>query len=247
MAMSIRKQPRRARWRALVMSACVVVLVSAVVVPAVAAQETPPTTAPTVAPTSLPGGSATAPPDAVPPDALPADAVPVDPNAPTATTQPDPLEGSAEGLSSGAYGGQAPFDLSSMAVLGTELNAIRRSSPDVDPADIAGFTLTANIDYIVAASGLYGSIRDLYAGSISILDHSASPGITFEGSRGAAEGPGLNYPTGFREPLSPTTFGANFQFTTIPEPSTWILLVLGGGLLAKSCLRSRPQDPQSGR
>lgn len=113
--------------------------------------------------------------------------------------------------------------------------------------DIASFTLTANTDYIVAATGLYGSIRDLYAGSISILDYSASPGITFGGSRGAAEGPGLNYPTGFREPLSPTTFGANFQFTTIPEPSTWLLLALGGGLLAKACLRSRPQDPQSRR
>lgn len=113
--------------------------------------------------------------------------------------------------------------------------------------DIDGFTLTANTDYIVAASGLYGSIRDLYAGSVSILDYSASPEIRFEGSRGAAEGPGLNYPTGFREPLSPTTFGANFQFTTIPEPSTWILLVLGGGLLAKVCLRSRPQEPKSGR
>jgi hypothetical protein len=113
--------------------------------------------------------------------------------------------------------------------------------------DIDGFTLAANTDYIVAASGFYGSVRDLYAGSVSILDYSTSPEIRFEGSRGAAEGPGLNYPTGFREPLSPTTFGANFQFTTIPEPSTWILLVLGGGLLAKACLRSRPQDPQSSR
>lgn len=113
--------------------------------------------------------------------------------------------------------------------------------------DIAGLTLTANTDYIVAASGLYGSVRDLYAGSVSITDYSASPGITFEGSRGAAEGPGLNYPTGFREPLSPTTFGANFQFTTIPEPRTWILLALGGGLLGLAGLRSRPQDPQSGR
>jgi hypothetical protein len=113
--------------------------------------------------------------------------------------------------------------------------------------EIDGFTLTANTDYIVAASGLYGSVRDLYAGSISILDYSASPGIRFEGSRGAAEGPGLNYPSGFREPLSPTTFGANFQFETIPEPSTWILLMLGGGLLATACLRSRHQDPQSGR
>jgi hypothetical protein len=113
--------------------------------------------------------------------------------------------------------------------------------------EIDDFTLTANTDYIVAASGLYGSVRDLYAGSVSITGYSASPGITFEGSRGAAEGPGLNYPTGFREPLSPTTFGANFQFETIPEPSTWILLVLGGGLLAKACLRSRPHGPESGR
>ena len=114
-------------------------------------------------------------------------------------------------------------------------------------ADIAGFTLTANTDYIVAASAFYGSVGDLYASLILANQFYASPGITFEGSRGAAEAPGLNYPTGFREPLSPTTFGANFQFATIPEPSTWILLMLGGGLLAKACLRSRPQDPKSGR
>jgi len=147
MAMSTREQPRRARWRALVMPACVVVLVSAGVVPAVAAQETPPTTAPTGAPTSLPGGSATVPPDAVPPDALPADAVPVDPNAPTATTQPDPLGGSAEGLSSGAYGGQAPFDLSSMAVLGTELRAARRALADAQERyDAAQAAIDATLD-----------------------------------------------------------------------------------------------------
>jgi hypothetical protein len=33
----------------------------------------------------------------------------------------------------------------------------------------------------------------------------------------------------------------------IPGPCTWMLLVLGGGLLATACLRSRPQDTQSGQ
>gem|GEM_PF-6280690 len=51
---------------------------------------------------------------------------------------------------------------------------------------------------------------------------------------------------GFREPLSPTTFGSNFQFTTLPEPSTWILLVLSEGLLAKACSR-RPASGQGRR
>lgn len=106
--------------------------------------------------------------------------------------------------------------------------------------DIASLTLTPDTDYIVAASGFHGSANDLYAGSVPNTGFSMGPGLSFEGSRGAAEAPGLNYPTGFREPLSPTTVGANFQFVTIPEPAGWTLLLLGGSFFVLARRHSAP-------
>ena len=53
------------------------------------------------------------------------------------------------------------------------------------------------------------------------------------GARGAGEAPGLVFPTVHFEPLSPTTFGANFQFEIVPEPSTGALL--GCGLVLFGC------------
>lgn len=89
--------------------------------PSVAAQP-PPTDPPvpttTIAP-EVPGSTPTTVPTTGP-DGLP---LPVDPNAPT--TVPDPLATSTEELSTGAYGGQLPFDLASMAVLGGEVSRER--------------------------------------------------------------------------------------------------------------------------
>jgi hypothetical protein len=91
---------------------------------------------------------------------------------------------------------------------------------------IPGISLFANTEYIIGASELFGTINDIY-GSVPVLAFSPSSAISFQGSRGAGEAPGLVFPTRYIEPLSPTTFGANFQYVVVPEPSTWALLGLG--------------------
>ena len=50
----------------------------------------------------------------------------------TTTTAVDPLGASAEGLSSGAYSGQPPFELGSMTVLGSEVRSSRRALSDAE-------------------------------------------------------------------------------------------------------------------
>lgn len=95
---------------------------------------------------------------------------------------------------------------------------------------IAGMTLSAGADYIVAASEFYGEINDIYAGAVPVSFFSMDPVLSFQGFRGAGQAAGLNFPTLQFEPLSPTTFGGSFQFEVVPEPSTTMLL--GGGLLA---------------
>jgi hypothetical protein len=102
-----------------------------------------------------------------------------------------------------------------------------------------GITLSANTEYIIGASELYGTANDIYAGSVSVQDFSTSSEIAFLGFRGAGEEAGLVFPTRQFDALSPTTFGANFQFVTVPEPSTWALL--GGGLVLFGCSR-RPAE-----
>jgi hypothetical protein len=91
----------------------------------------------------------------------------------------------------------------------------------------SGIPLSANTEYIIGASEFYGTVNDIYAGSVPVTVFSTSSEVTFMGSRGAGEAPGLVFPIVHFEPLSPTTFGANFQFETIPEPSTWALLGCG--------------------
>lgn len=86
--------------------------------------------------------------------------------------------------------------------------------------DVPGISLSAGNDYIIGASDLYGADNDIYAGSVPVQMFSMPPELSFQGFREAGEAPGLVFPNVHFEPLSPTTFGANFQFVTIPEPST---------------------------
>lgn len=95
---------------------------------------------------------------------------------------------------------------------------------------IAGLTLSAGADYVVAASEYYGEINDIYAGSVPVSFFSMDPALSFQGARGAGQAAGLHFPTVQFDALSPATFGGSFQFEVVPEPSTTILL--GGGLLA---------------
>jgi hypothetical protein len=94
---------------------------------------------------------------------------------------------------------------------------------------ISGLSLSANTEYIIGASGYYGTVNDIYAGSVPVQAFSTASAVTFLGHRGAGEAPGLVFPTLHFDALSPTTFGANFQFVSVPEPSSWALL--GCGLL----------------
>lgn len=95
--------------------------------------------------------------------------------------------------------------------------------------DIAGITLSANTEYIIGAADFYGTVNDIYAGSVPVSAFTTSAGVTFLGHRGAGQEAGLVFPTYHIEPLSPTTFGANFQSIPVPEPSAWVLL--GAGLV----------------
>lgn len=102
---------------------------------------------------------------------------------------------------------------------------------------VSGVTLFAHTEYIVGASDFFGTVNDIYAGSVLVNQFSMAPAVTFLGHRGAGEAPGLVFPTGHWEELSPATFGANFQFVAVPEPTTWGLL---GGGLALLALRALP-------
>jgi hypothetical protein len=97
----------------------------------------------------------------------------------------------------------------------------------------SGISLSANTEYIIGASEFYGTVNDIYAGSVPVPAFSTASEVTFMGARGAGEAPGLVFPTVHFEPLSPTTFGANFQFEIVPEPSTGALL--GCGLVLFGC------------
>lgn len=104
---------------------------------------------------------------------------------------------------------------------------------------IPGVSLSANTEYIVAASDFHGSIQDLYA-SVPADAFTMAPGLKYLGPQSAGESPGLVFPElQIGAPLS-GIFGANLQFTVVPEPSTWALLSVGGVLGAAFCVRSRP-------
>lgn len=92
---------------------------------------------------------------------------------------------------------------------------------------VSGISLSAGTEYIIGASDLYGTANDIYAGSVPVPAFTTSSEIAYQGYRGAGEEPGLVFPTVHFDALSPATFGANFQFETIPEPSIWALLGLG--------------------
>ena len=83
---------------------------------------------------------------------------------------------------------------------------------------ISGISLSANTEYIIGASDFYGTVNDIYAGPVPVPAFSTSSEVTFLGHRGAGEAPGLVFPTVHFDALSPTTFGANFQFVPVPEP-----------------------------
>jgi hypothetical protein len=93
--------------------------------------------------------------------------------------------------------------------------------------DISGISLFANTEYIIGVSDFFGSIDDLYVGGVTVQAFSTPSAVTFMGHRGASEAPGLVFPTVHFDALSPATFGANFQFVTIPDPSTGMLLGCG--------------------
>lgn len=101
--------------------------------------------------------------------------------------------------------------------------------------DIPGISLSANTEYIIGASEYYGSTSDLYAGAVPVPAFSTPSAVTFLGQRGAGEAPGLVFPTVHFDAFSPATFGASFQFVSIPEPSTWVLL--DWGLVVFACAR----------
>lgn len=126
------------------------------------AQETTTTVAPTTTPpTTVPS----APETTVVDPAAPADPAPTtttepsaaDPGSTTSTTTSttlpvdplDPFGTSAEGLSSGAYGGQPPFDMTSRSVLTAQLAAARRA------------LATAEERYAAAQTALAASASDL--------------------------------------------------------------------------------------
>ena len=106
--------------------------------------------------------------------------------------------------------------------------------------DVSGITLKAGTEYVIGASGLYGATKDLYASGVPVSAFSMNPAITFLGSRGSGEGEGLNFPEVHFDSLSPTTFGANFEFSAVPEPSVGALLALGGIGLGVAAYRGRP-------
>lgn len=92
---------------------------------------------------------------------------------------------------------------------------------------IPGVSLSANTEYIVAGSDFYGSVQDVY-GSVPAEAFTMTPGLTYLGPQSAGEAAGLVFPElQIGAPLS-GIFGANFQFTVVPEPSTWGLLSVGG-------------------
>jgi hypothetical protein len=104
--------------------------------------------------------------------------------------------------------------------------------------DVAGVTLTANREYIVAASEFYGATRDLYA-SVPAAAFTMAPDLSYLAPRSAAEAPGLVFPElEIGAPFS-GVFGANFQVTAVPEPSTWALLLASFGWGGAVWVRSR--------
>ena len=107
--------------------------------------------------------------------------------------------------------------------------------------NVAGISLSAGTEYVIGASDFYGSINDLYAGSVPVSAFSTPSAVTFLGARGAGEAPGLVFPAVHFDALSPTTFGANFQFVTVPEPSTAALFGWGLAVFAsaRGCGRRR--------
>ena len=104
--------------------------------------------------------------------------------------------------------------------------------------DVAGVTLAANREYIVAASEFYGSTRDLYA-SVPAAAFTMAPGLSYLAPRSAAEAPGLVFPEfEIGAPFS-GVFGANLQVTAVPEPSTCVLFAAGLGWGGAVWARSR--------
>jgi len=103
--------------------------------------------------------------------------------------------------------------------------------------NVSGVVLSANTEYIIGASDFYGTINDIYAGGVPVQAFSTPAAITFMGHRGAGESPGLVFPTVHFDALSPTTFGANFQYVPVPEPSRWMFL--GPGVVLSIAMARR--------
>ncbi|MBN8248196.1 MAG: DUF4082 domain-containing protein [Verrucomicrobia bacterium] len=104
--------------------------------------------------------------------------------------------------------------------------------------DIPGVTLSAGTEYVIGASEFFGATKDIYTGGIPVSAFSVDPNLTFLGARGSGEADGLNFPGVHFDPGSPTTFGANFEFVVVPEPSVAALLAVGG-LAGAVALRRR--------
>lgn len=133
------------------------------------------------------------------------------------------------------------WDVASGSLIATATVAPGTGSPLVGQfryVDIAGVMLTANREYIVAASEFYGATRDLY-GSVPAEAFTMAPGLSYLAPRSAAEAPGLVFPElEIGAPFS-GVFGANLQVTAVPEPATWVLFAAGLGLGGAAWVRSR--------
>lgn len=105
-------------------------------------------------------------------------------------------------------------------------------------ADVTGVTLTANREYIVAASEFYGATQDLYS-SVPAAAFTMAPGLSYLAPRSAAEAPGLVFPElEIGAPFS-GVFGANLQIAAVPEPSARSLFATALGMGGAVWMRSR--------
>jgi len=101
--------------------------------------------------------------------------------------------------------------------------------------DLEPMTLRAGEEYVIGASGFFGTTGDLHAGAVPVSAFSMDPSATFFGTRGSGEAEEIHFPGMHFEPGSPTTFGANFQRVVVPEPSVVALLAPGGLLGLAVC------------